>query len=175
MIRAVPDPPRMGHEDNLRGPWGELHFAQARFRAGHRGRARRGVRDCPSLSDGRVPAPHADATLRERADERPCPCACRARTETTPNAPSTMPIAWQFKTKRSNGSKTSVQAYQDERTRLEAAYQQLASSLGCRRRRGRAAPAQPAATAAPSDEPQPPATARVSQTPRRESTTAPPR
>ena len=118
---------------------------------------------------------HADATLRERADERPCPCAARARTETTPNAPSTMPSAWQFKTKRSNGSNTACRP-----TRTNAhGWKRLISNWhrawlpATSRPSGRPRPS--GATAAPSDEPQPPATARVSQTPRRESDVAPPR
>ncbi len=62
-----------------------------------------------------------------------------------------------------------MQAYQDERTRLEAAYKQLASSLAAGDVAAQRRPTQPAAKAAPSEDPQPPAAARVSQTLSRES------
>ena len=57
----------------------------------------------------------------------------------------------------------SVQAYQDERTRLEAAYQQLASSLGAGAVHCRWPHGPGAGRSARSDDPQPPATARKSK------------
>ncbi len=69
MVRAVPGHPRMGHEDNLSRALRASDTLPGTIScAGHRGRARRRVRDCSSLSDGRVPALDADATLRKRAD-----------------------------------------------------------------------------------------------------------
>ena len=47
-----------------------------------------------------------------------------------PNAPSTMRVVWRSQDDAIERLEHSVQAYQDERARLEAAYKKLASNLG---------------------------------------------
>jgi hypothetical protein len=69
----------------------------------------------------------------------------------------------------------SVQAYQDERTRLEAAYQQLVSNLGAGESTADGRTSQPAARSVRTGESQPPATARRPGTPTAEGDATGPR
>ena len=175
MIRAVPDPPRMGHEDNLRGPWGERHFAQARFLA--LAIVAGLVAGCAIVPSSRMDeCQRSTQTLRSenaRMKDRVLAPQGQNRDYAERAVDDAKRLAIQDEA--IERLETSVQAYQDERTRLEAAYQQLASSVAAGDVAAQRRPTQPAAKAAPSEDPQPPATARVSQTLSRESGAAAPR
>ena len=86
--------------------------------------------------------------------------ALQGQNRTMPNAPSTMRERLAIQDEAIERLEHSVQAYQDERTRLEAAYKQLVVEPGCCRARDGDEPARRRATGAWASR-APPASARA--------------